>query len=729
LGYYQYKKKRINDTVFNIKKQITIFKALVKAINKWFLKVSNGDQLIDFWFDSIAKMVLTRGIDNTIKRVKLVRLCVTRYLCNQPMAESGDVSVSLNKKGIPRLLGPLQNLIDTENISDKRLLMTLLSVSRALPGSPYRPPLNTITDESKIDSSVISELSMLIPMVMGNNSLCLNTSPKWKEFHLSTKAGPNAVALVSAMVDAHILPESLIKSIEVIGGKDLIEKLNEIRKFDLSAIAETYKIKKVLNGKPLSIRKLSIVDAPERKSRIIAILDYWSQTALKPLHDRIFSTLKTLDSDCTFRQTEPNKFLTNGPYYSLDLTAATDRFPVQVQEMILAAYTGSENYAKHWTNILTGYEFNVPWLDNCNVLYKAGQPMGAYSSWAVFTLSHHVMVRIAAMKVGNPYFTNYALLGDDIVIGDANVAREYLAIMKSLGVDISESKSHTSDRMFEFAKRWYLDKIEITGAQINAFIASKKWFLVVNEYKNLCIKWGFNDFEAEPGAIEDIFRAVGMPSGMIPRLVSKALSFLTLPWDRKGISKDDQILRFVQLTAPQVLGCYIDAKGRASDFLMTALAEVKARVIESGLLKMRGNAESFLKRSRGLLQHYKGGDAQSAIKSIPAVMVAAKQFSALANTIDDLRDPLVTTPENLIFDKVTYLGFDAERIMVTRSSEVLMATNATLVNQYKQWSIKYFSLTEEILSDEALDENTARAYSRILFRTKVIGSVMPGFPL
>lgn len=78
------------------------------------------------------------------------------------------------------------------------------------------------------------------------------------------------------------------------------------------------------------------------------------------------------------------------------------------------------------------------------------------------------------MKTGNPYFNNYALLGDDIVIGDDKVAREYLAIMKSLGVDISSSKTHTSKKMFEFAKRWYEDGIEITGAQIHAFTASKK---------------------------------------------------------------------------------------------------------------------------------------------------------------------------------------------------------------------------------------------------------------
>lgn len=80
--------------------------------------------------------------------------------------------------------------------------------------------------------------------------------------------------------------------------------------------------------------------------------------------------------------------------------------------------------------------------------------MGAYSSWAVFALTHHIIVRVAALKCGkSPYFEAYALLGDDIVIGDDDVAREYKAIMANLGVEISDSKSHVSPRYYEFAKR------------------------------------------------------------------------------------------------------------------------------------------------------------------------------------------------------------------------------------------------------------------------------------
>jgi hypothetical protein len=72
----------------------------------------------------------------------------------------------------------------------------------------------------------------------------------------------------------------------------------------------------------------------------------------------------------------------------------------------------------------------------------------------MLALSHHVVVRIAANRVGLPYFTNYALLGDDIVIANTMVAKAYHSIMtKTLGVDINLSKSMISKNSFEFAKR------------------------------------------------------------------------------------------------------------------------------------------------------------------------------------------------------------------------------------------------------------------------------------
>jgi len=80
--------------------------------------------------------------------------------------------------------------------------------------------------------------------------------------------------------------------------------------------------------------------------------------------------------------------------------------------------------------------------------------MGTYSSWAVFTLCHHFIVFLSAKNVGLTDFNQYIILGDDIVIKNNKVAKEYIRIMEGLGVEISLHKTHVSRDLYEFAKRW-----------------------------------------------------------------------------------------------------------------------------------------------------------------------------------------------------------------------------------------------------------------------------------
>jgi hypothetical protein len=79
--------------------------------------------------------------------------------------------------------------------------------------------------------------------------------------------------------------------------------------------------------------------------------------------------------------------------------------------------------------------------------------MGTYSSWAVFTLTHHFVVYYCAQLNGLKNFNQYMILGDDIVIKNNAVAKTYIYVMNSLGVDISLNKTHVSSDTYEFAKR------------------------------------------------------------------------------------------------------------------------------------------------------------------------------------------------------------------------------------------------------------------------------------
>jgi hypothetical protein len=96
--------------------------------------------------------------------------------------------------------------------------------------------------------------------------------------------------------------------------------------------------------------------------------------------------------------------------------------------------------------------------------------MGGLSSWAGLAVTHHWIVQCAASKAnkGHTWYLNYELLGDDLVIFDADVAREYLIIMEVLGCEINLHKSIVSPNrpVFEFAKRTCVGNQIVSGISV-----------------------------------------------------------------------------------------------------------------------------------------------------------------------------------------------------------------------------------------------------------------------
>jgi hypothetical protein len=116
------------------------------------------------------------------------------------------------------------------------------------------------------------------------------------------------------------------------------------------------------------------------------------------------------------------------------------------------------------------------------ISYGAGNPMGAYSSWATFAVAHHYVVyHCCCIHNINWKDLKYTLLGDDIVIADKVIAEEYLRVIQSLGVDVSMQKTHISSEICEFAKRWVYKGVEITPFPITALKESqKRYYSLIN---------------------------------------------------------------------------------------------------------------------------------------------------------------------------------------------------------------------------------------------------------
>jgi len=100
----------------------------------------------------------------------------------------------------------------------------------------------------------------------------------------------------------------------------------------------------------------------------------------------------------------------------------------------------------------------------------------------MLALTHHLLVQLAYYRTFDrdytyipmrcEWYSNYELLGDDIIIFDKDVADSYLVIMEEIGVPINLSKSVVaSNSTTEFAKVTTHNGINVSALSWKMFIS------------------------------------------------------------------------------------------------------------------------------------------------------------------------------------------------------------------------------------------------------------------
>jgi hypothetical protein len=401
---------------------------------------------------------------------KDVRLHTTRFMSGSPLLVPTRW-MKLDKSGIPTSLGiDLKKLLRSKDLWDKRFILSLLTLTRALT-IEGEPNFKSITDpiSKPVSPDLISEIVNMLPSTVGRKDFP-KVDHTFKEFHVTTKGGPNGLALDWSTHELSLLNQfpDLVEAIHTIGGETLKMRMEELKE-----VLDVCPVVPLTRRKGETLRSLKVKSDKEGKIRVFAILDYWSQTSMRELHIAISKLLKEVESDCTFDQNSRlGRIVPKEHFHSLDLKDATDRFPIVVQKAVLESLTNSA-VAAAWEKIMVGLPFTFKprglRAAPITVEYKTGQPMGAYSSWPLFALCHHLVVQAASKRAGwKQTYTNYMLLGDDLVLGDDEVAKHYLDIIGDLSVPVSSTKTHVSKHMYEFAKRWMYRGFDVTGFPISA---------------------------------------------------------------------------------------------------------------------------------------------------------------------------------------------------------------------------------------------------------------------
>jgi len=239
------------------------------------------------------------------------------------------------------------------------------------------------------------------------------------------------------------------------------------------------------------IGKLCLLPEPAGKVRTIAIVDYWTQRLMSPVHSWMMAVLKLLPTDGTFNQEEAlisfsrRTQLTGDPIYSIDLKSATDLIPLELYKVLMEGIWDERTTAL-WIKLLTDRNFRVPSgkagnlvkpeLRGSSVRYGRGQPMGTLSSWPSMALVHHALTLFSAWKAGSDpvTFTDYRVLGDDNVTAGSKIAEQYVECARALCVPTSEAKT-LSGRLFIFASQIYLDGVNLSPLSLKEELGIKSY--------------------------------------------------------------------------------------------------------------------------------------------------------------------------------------------------------------------------------------------------------------
>jgi hypothetical protein len=162
---------------------------------------------------------------------------------------------------------------------------------------------------------------------------------------------------------------------------------------------------KIKTYKDSCLRKIVGIPDAFNKSRVVAILDYWTQCLCFPFGKNIERITAVLYPNCVdtfdhkkgfdklYKQLKPG-------IRSDDAVSWTDKFTVKVQKIIVKLIFEEiflfKEFTKYWSTLVVHCKWKVGNTDK-QVIYNTGQGMGTNGSFAIATLSY-LMLREFLMR-------------------------------------------------------------------------------------------------------------------------------------------------------------------------------------------------------------------------------------------------------------------------------------------------------------------------------------------
>jgi len=445
----------------------------LKLPGKLSLCSSDVSEIVEKTIEAHNKMLCNYGVFTGTKRwKKITQHAVLLLEGRQPEAATFSTGKSDSWPTVLSHLRVLRNIFFNEELDLEirahalKLFNTLIKLNKVCQGQAELD-LESIKYSFKIPVDIEEDFTAFLESRLGKQDVIKNLSRlRINSLSLGPANGPNGVdKLSSAAVEAQMLTES----------NKLYSHFENICSLTGNSAFNNYMKTYSYNSKDKSIefdeskdyflRKLTAIPDRGNKSRIVAICDIWTQTALAPLEREEIRMLKENFSEHSafFDHSQGfDQILTkyDENWKSIDATAWTDNFPQRLQYLYLKFKYGND-FAYSWQQLVVKCDWNVPNSD-VTVKYGKGQGMGTKGSFIIASVTDHLFIEM----ILNEYqiLPDYMKVGDDLVAFDPE--DKLMSAYDRIGVPINLAKSKfavNQNNWLEFVSRNAWNNIDVSS--------------------------------------------------------------------------------------------------------------------------------------------------------------------------------------------------------------------------------------------------------------------------
>jgi hypothetical protein len=456
----------------------------------------------------LTSLVQNHGFTDGSNRYNIIKnytiqLIEGRNPTNPPWVSTSETYCIPSKLGInfiQLIIGCIENSDAALRSKYYQTIITILNISRMVEGLTT-PEFNSVIEKaSTIDEELLREFETYVQIQLNTDKYDQPMVNLFEYRFNLMKSGPNSKPKIESATE---------EAIALLKGKLHKPFLALCQEMDVNYLYDY--LVELVKAHPVTdqqsetrdektyLRKLVSVPDSGFKTRIVAIVDFWSQLVLEPVRDHLQLTIERKFSKTDFRkshdggvnamvefqkrciaqETINNHTLDVKHLKFYDISSWTDRFHRDLQKITMK-YLFNPRLAEAWAQLVVHCEWYSPDLKR-TVKYGQGQGMGTNGSFDAATLTDHLFINFLIDKKTSlsGIFSNnecYGKVGDDLWIYDPEgVILEYYEKI-NLPINLSKSKEYCElGSVAEFCSRTFINGDDASRISPNVISRSKNY--------------------------------------------------------------------------------------------------------------------------------------------------------------------------------------------------------------------------------------------------------------